>query len=108
MKPANLESTMIQDQDRIIPGVRQDAEGRSYRIKQYANGKQEHVYCSAPELTPRAKRAMTPVIVQSMAYRAAKDIQPKNAVQAAKIKAILDRGPTYESLACYQSTSQME
>lgn len=92
----------LPDAAKIVPGVRQDHNGQLYRIAQDNFNNQYQVPAPTPELSSSTKRAMTKVTVTSMAFRAAQGLTPKNAVQAAKLQAILDRGPTYESLACYQ------
>lgn len=50
-------------------------------------------------------RLMEPVTVTSTGYIAALDITPKNAMQAAKLAAIMKRGPTYESIVFFHPTA---
>lgn len=49
--------------------------------------------------------AMVPVTVTSMGYLASLDIVPKNAVQAAKLEAIKQRGPIYQSIAFFHPSA---
>lgn len=39
--------------------------------------------------------------VESVGYKAALDIIPKDDAQAKKLKAIIDRGPTYTTMRCF-------
>ena len=86
----------------IIPGVRQDHMGRNYRIGLKPDGTQVQVFCDAAPLTARAQAAMQPVTVVSKAYLAAQGLEPKNELQRIRLQRVLDAGPTYNSLACYQ------
>lgn len=92
---------------RLIPGVRQDAFRRLYQVKVDDKGGQELVFVEAPPLTPRAQRDLEPVTVESTAYKmvSADSLEGKTPEQQAKLQAILDRGPTYQSLMCLQRTS---
>jgi hypothetical protein len=71
------------DETRIIPGIRQDHEGKLYRIKQHGQNKgyqQEHVPATIPPLDAATQAGLKPVLVESTS-------RP---------------GIGYQSLACFQ------
>lgn len=87
----------------LLPGVRQDHLGRLYQIMLAPDGTAHTLYVAAPKLSEKTQAELEPVIVESLAYSLAKDANPQNAKQAARLQRILDAGPTYRSLACFQS-----
>lgn len=96
---------MIYEQQWLTTAQRQAlADARTFPR---ADEQPEPSVVSRPSLTlsPQMEAAMARVTVQSLAYRVVSGITPANDVQAAKIAAIIARGPTYETLACFQGWS---
>lgn len=85
---------------KLLPGgVQQTHDGQLYRLFCFPSGRLIPVgYTPTKQVDdPIYERIM----VESQAYKAALDIKPQNEMQARKLKAIIDRGPVYETIAFF-------
>lgn len=91
-----------------IPGWRQNARGDIYSVlrndraaNHLPNSSDIRIH-PAPTLPPARAKLYERVLVESKAYREAINITPENETQRRRLQAVIDRGPTYESIMFYQ------
>lgn len=85
----------------LLAGIQQDCHGTDYQQeKNTKTGELRKAAAVKPNIPANPMYAK--IIVTSKGYEAALGIISENEKQAQKLQAVIDRGPTYESLVFFQ------